>query len=222
MGPFHGVGKTKKSTLPESGNALRRGKARMAWLVLTAALSLAVIFPAEKSMAAQNPQIGDDIEPPYVECCRNNSDFVRLRSGPSAVYYPQVGILTNGEKAKAVGQSKTGAWIQIVYTAAPGGVAWATITYVTFFEGPEPLPVIQDPPIPQNQATIDPTLAAQFSSDQPTRLASFTPATPPATVSIPSGDTTAPKGGIPPIILILGLLSIGTFGSILTATVIRR
>jgi hypothetical protein len=186
-------------------------------------ISLVVIFPSRQSMAAQNPQTGDDIEPPYVECCRNNTETVRLRSGPSAVYYDQVGILTMGEKAKAIGQSRTGAWIEIAYTATPGGVAWVMTSYIIFHEGPEPLPTIQDPPTPvHNQATIDPTFAAQFSSEQPTRLPSFTPATPPATVSLPTGDTTAPKGGVPPIILILGLLSIGTFGSILTATVIRR
>ena len=58
---------------------------------------------------------GDELEPPFVECCKNNVDQVNLRAGPNASDYEIVGLLVMGETCKAVGQSRAGLWIQILY-----------------------------------------------------------------------------------------------------------
>jgi hypothetical protein len=167
---------------------------------------------------------GDPLEPPFVECCKNNSDFANLRAGPNASDYDVVGILTLGETVKAVGQSKAGLWIQVEYPSAPGGVAWVNAELVIIHYGPEDLPVVAPPPtpIPRNQPTIDPTFAAQFSSALPTRLPTFTPATPAPTITIPPDLSGTSNRGLPPAMIILALLTIGTFGTILSAMVGRR
>ena len=76
------------------------------------------------------------------------------------------------------------------------------------------LPVVEPPatPTPQFTATIDPTLAAQFSfAVEPTRLATYTPAPP---IVIPVYEDASQAGqiniGIPMglIIFILGLAGI--------------
>jgi hypothetical protein len=188
-----------------------------------ASAALLFLFAAPSSARAQGTG-GDEPEPPFVECCKNNSDFANLRAGPNANDYDIVGILTLGEKVKAIGQSKAGLWIQIQYPSAPGGVAWVIADLVIIHYGPEDLPVVSPPPtpIPKNQPTIDPTFAAQFSSAHPTRLPTFTPATPAATITIPAGPSTAAAHGLPPAMIILALLTIGTFGTILSAMVGRR
>jgi hypothetical protein len=173
---------------------------------------------------AQGPQPTAEFEPPFVECCKNNSDFTNLRAGPSAVYYPIVGILTLGEKCKALGQSKAGEWLQIAYQSAPGGVAWVSAEYVIIHYGAGDLPVVEPPAtqVPKNQPTIDPTFAAEFSSALPTRLPTFTPATPVATVKLPAFSTSSGGGGLPAAMIILALLTVGTFGTIFSAIVGRR
>jgi hypothetical protein len=174
--------------------------------------------------SAAKAQGGDEIDPPYVECCKNNVDQVNLRAGPSATDYEKVGILVMHEKSKALGQSKTGLWIQIEYRSAPGGVAWVHSDYVIIHYGVEDLPIIGPPPtqVPKNNPTTDPTFAAQFSSVQPTRLPTFTAATPAATITIPAFSSGDSKRGLPPAMIILVLLTIGTFGTILSAMIGRR
>jgi len=187
-----------------------------------AVLAFGFLIPA--TALAQGPQPTAEIEPPFVECCKNSTDFTNLRAGPSAVYYPIVGILTFGEKCKALGQSKAGEWIQIAYASAPGGVAWVSADNVIIHYGAGDLTVVEPPAtqVPKNQPTIDPTLAAEFSSALPTRLPTFTPATPAATVGLPAFGGTSTAGGLPAAMIILALLTIGTFGTIFSAIVGRR
>jgi hypothetical protein len=167
---------------------------------------------------------GDNPEPPFVECCKNGVDKVNVRAGPNASDYEIVGLLVMGEKCKAVGQSRAGLWIQILYASAPGGVAWVNADFVIMHYGAEDLPIVNPPPtaIPKNQPTIDPTFGAQFSSVLPTRLPTFTPATPAPTITIPVYVATSSGKGLPPAMIILTLLTIGTFGVILSAMVGRR
>lgn len=174
-------------------------------------------------MSAQGLQPTSEFEPPFVECCRNDLPTTNLRAGPNAVYYPIVGILTSGEKAKALAQSKGHEWIQIAYLSAPGGVAWVNADNVIIHYGVEDLPVVEPPPtqVPKNQPTIDPTYAAEFSAVLPTRLPTFTPATPVATVKLPAFSTSY-AGGLPPAMIILALLTVGTVGTIFSAIVGRR
>jgi hypothetical protein len=167
---------------------------------------------------------GDELEPPFVECCKGNVDQVNLRAGPNASDYEIVGLLVMGETSKAIGQSKAGLWIQILYASAPGGMAWVNSEFVILHYGAEDLPIVNPPPtaIPKNQPTIDPTFAAQFSSVLPTRLPTFTPATPAPTITVQPMDSTSSGRGLPPAMIILTLLTIGTFGTILSTMVGRR
>ena len=185
--------------------------------------TLAILLLAPFAVRAQGTG-GDELEPPFVECCKNNVDQVNLRAGPNASDYEIVGILVMGETCKAVGQSKAGYWIQIKYASAPGGTAWVNADFVILHYGAEDLPIIAPPPtaIPKNQPTIDPTFAAQFSSVLPTRLPTFTPATPAPTITIQPFVSDSSGRGLPPAMIILALLTVGTFGTIVSTMVGRR
>ncbi|GEM_PF-3776623 len=188
-----------------------------------ACLAMGILFLVPNAAQAQGTG-GDELEPPFVECCKNNVDQVNLRSGPNASDYEIVGILVMGETCKAVGQSRAGLWIQILYASAPGGMAWVNADFVILHYGTGDLPIVNPPPtaIPKNQPTIDPTFAAQFSSVLPTRLPTFTPATPAPTITLQPLVTGGTGRGLPPAMIILTLLTIGTFGTILSAMVGRR
>ena len=146
---------------------------------------------------------------------------VNVRLGPG-IDYDQVGVLISGQQAPALGRSPGGSWIQIVYPGVPGNVAWVYAPFVVLQLSQGLLPVIEPPPTatPRITATIDPTLAAQFSmSNVPaTRLPTFTPA---PQVAQPTLDTgTAEDAGVfPPIFAILGLLAFGLIG--LTISLLR-
>ncbi len=56
-----------------------------------ACLLAALCLSAPVKARAQGSQPTAAMEPPFVECCQNNTDFTNLRGGPSAVYYPIVG-----------------------------------------------------------------------------------------------------------------------------------
>jgi hypothetical protein len=214
----------KKQVDPQSGRkALPRWMAAAGRIMAMGCLALGIFLLAPAAAGAQGTG-GDDLDPPFVECCKNNVDQVNLRAGPNASDYEIVGVLVLGEKCKAVGQSKAGIWIQIKYASAPGGVAWVMADYVILHYGAEDLPVVNPPPtaIPRNQPTIDPTFAAQFSSALPTRLPTFTPATPAPTITIPAFPSDSSGRGLPPAMIILALLTIGTFGTILSAMIGRR
>jgi hypothetical protein len=190
------------------------------WIAAACAALAGAMLSAPGPASAQ----GTQLEPPFVECCKNNVDQVNLRAGPNASDYEIVGLLVMGETCKAVGQSKAGLWIQILYPSAPGGIAWVNADFVILHYGPEDLPIVNPPPtaIPKNQPTIDPTFAAQFSSVLPTRLPTFTPATPAATITIPAVAFADSKKGLPPAMVVLALLTVGVFGTILAAMVGRR
>jgi hypothetical protein len=192
--------------------------------VLAAAFAAAVPgIPAQAAPhALQDPTSVNELTLPYVECCRNE-DFANLRTGPSAMDYPGIGMLTLGEKAKVVGKSKAGLWLLIEYPSAPGGTAWVYAELVILYSGEEPIPVVAAPPTPtpKSAATIDPTFVAQLAFSQPTRLPTFTPAPLEPTITLPPAATASGEGGLPPAVFIIGLFMLGTFGAILSA-VVRR
>lgn len=145
-------------------------------------------------------------------------DQVNVRLGPGTDY-EIVGVLIAGQRAPALGRSPGGEWIQITYPGVADNTAWVYSTLVRL-EGQGFLPAVEPPPTPTPPvtATIDPTLAAQFNllDVTPTRLPTFTPAEPLV------GPTFAPQGepvsgrGFPPILAILGLLVVGTFGTLIS------
>lgn len=146
-------------------------------------------------------------------------DQINVRSGPD-VFYPQVGVLINRQEVPALAQTEGGAWVQIVYPGVPEGVAWVYAPYVRITGE---LPIVPKPPTPtpETTPTIDPTLAAQFIAEiPPTRKPTFTPAPPVVMPTYEETSATSGTGGLPSGFIILGLVSIGFFG--LMVSFLRR
>ena len=145
----------------------------------------------------------------------NNPDGANVRAGPSSFDYPAIGFLVNGEIAPALGRSPAGEWIEISYLPAPGGVGWVYAPLVMLSGGD--LPILEPPPTttPQTTPTINPTLAAAFQvQTTATRLPTFTPPPPLATLSFVAPAGTGPR--IPIGFVILGLVLIGILGAIIS------
>jgi uncharacterized protein YraI len=102
---------------------------------------------------------------------------INVRSGPSTVLYEIIGFMQPGDTAPALGLSPGQDWVQISFSAGPGGVGWVYISLVTLSSGN--LQIVEPPPTstPLTTATIDPTLAAAYVFvPTATRLSTFTPA----------------------------------------------
>jgi hypothetical protein len=145
---------------------------------------------------------------------------VNVRSGP-AVGYELIGILVSGQRAEALGRSPGGDWIQIVYPGVPGNVGWVYAYNVTLDTGPSTLRVVEPQPTPtvRATATIDPTLAAQFPSlgmPAATRLPTFTAPPPVLQPTFPAYGSSSRGSGFPAMLAILGLLVVGTFGTLIS------
>jgi uncharacterized protein YraI len=142
------------------------------------------------------------------------SDPINVRRGPSTILYPIVAQLNPGEVVPALGISPGREWIEITY---PGGTGWVYASFVSISGGE--LRVVEPPPTPTPlvTSTIDPTLAAAFNV-QPTitRLPTFTPPAPLATLNIAS-PVTSPRTVAPGIFIVsLGLLGcVGLIASFL-------
>jgi len=146
-------------------------------------------------------------------------DQINVRSGPG-VNYPKVGVLINRQEVPALAKTEGGTWIKIVYPGVPEGVAWIYAPYVRVTGE---LPIIPKPPTPtpETTPTIDPTLASQFISEiPPTRKPTFTPPPPLIIPTFASSLITSGTGGLPSGFIILGLVSIGVFG--LMVSFLRR
>ena len=146
-------------------------------------------------------------------------DQINVRSGPG-VNYPKVGVLINRQEVPALAKTEGGTWIKIVYPGVPEGVAWVYAPYVRVTGE---LPIVPKPPTPtpETTPTIDPTLASQFISEiPPTRKPTFTPPPPLIIPTYASSPITSGTGGLPSGFIILGLVSIGVFG--LVVSFLRR
>ncbi len=146
-------------------------------------------------------------------------DQVNVRSGPGT-NYDRIGVMTAGQRLPALGRSPGGDWIQIVYPGVPGNVGWV-YAYNVSLEGAGILTVVEPPPLPTARATatIDPTLAAQFPNlgrPAATRLPTFTAAPPVVQPTFAPADAQGRGLGFPPILAILGLLVVGTFGTVIS------
>ena len=146
-------------------------------------------------------------------------DQINVRSGPG-VNYPKVGVLINRQEVPALAKTEGGIWIKIVYPGVPEGVAWVYAAYVRVTGE---LPIVPKPPTPtpETTPTIDPTLASQFISEiPPPRKPTFTPPPPLIIPTYASSPITSGTGGLPSGFIILGLVSIGVFG--LVVSFLRR
>ncbi len=132
-----------------------------------------------QSAATDTPPAGD--AKPMVTA---GEEGANVRSGPSSIAYPVLGRLQPGESAPAIAVSPHHEWIEIEFNGTTG---WVYTAFVTL--SPGFLPEVEPPPTPAPPATatIDPTLAAQFSAvPTETRLPTFTP--PPPLVVPSFGD----------------------------------
>jgi uncharacterized protein YraI len=131
------------------------------------------------------------------------TDPINVRSGPHTIIYPIVATLNPGEVVPALGISPGREWILV--SLPNGTTGWVYASYVSISGE---LQIVEPPPTPTPlvTATIDPTLAAQFSA-QPTqtRMPTFTP---PPPLEVPQfTDSTGPSLGSSGIfIAVLGLL----------------
>ena len=142
-------------------------------------------------------------------------DQINVRSGPD-VFYPKVGVLINRQQVPALARTEGGTWVKIVYPGVKEGVAWVYAPYVRVTGE---LPIVPKPPTPtpETTPTIDPTLAAQFISEiPPTRKPTFTPPPPLVVPTYEAVQISSGTGGLPSGFIILGLVSVGIFGLIVS------
>jgi len=195
-------------------------------LILTGGLILILIGTnlVQASEAYQQPTVAiatvtGTVKGPIAIVYSDPEDQINVRSGPD-VFYPKVGVLINREEVPALARTEGGTWVKIVYPGVPEGVAWVYAPYVRVTGE---LPIVPKPPTPtpETTPTIDPTLASQFISEiPPTRKPTFTPSPPLIIPTYTSFQVTSGTGGLPSGFIILGLMSIGVFG--LVVSFIRR
>jgi hypothetical protein len=193
--------------------------------LIVAGLVIITNHPAKAGILAQQAALPSPTLTPVkggVSATVNYGDQeqINVRSGPGTDY-ATVGTLLAGQQATAVGRSPGGDWVEIVFPAGPGGLAWV-YSYLVTLSGS--LPVVEPPATPTLLVTptIDPTLAAQFIlAVPPTRLPTYTP---PPPLSIPTfTDAVAvdTQRSSQMIYLILGLGVIGIIGVLLSFIRIR-
>jgi hypothetical protein len=137
---------------------------------------------------------------------------INVRMGPSSSIYPVVGTLLTGSIAPALGRSPGGDWVQIEFPGAPNNIGWVYSPLVQV--SPGTLRIVEPPPTPVQPATatIDPTLAAQFSFvPTNTRLPTFTP---PPSITIPSFTESPGSNSVSSIPLAVVIIALATLGSV--------
>jgi hypothetical protein len=177
-------------------NEMKRFWFRFSLLILPAImLGLTLAVPFRTIVLAQQPSATPTAPSVttngmYITVDAGTEDHANVRMGPGSSIYPKVGQLLNGTTAPALGRSPGGDWIQIEFPGAPDNKGWVYAPLVVL--SPGALRIVEPPPtpLPPATATIDPTLAAQFSAlPTSTRLPTFTPA---PEMTIPVFTETAP------------------------------
>lgn len=143
-------------------------------------------------------------------------DFIRVRSGPSTVGYPEIGVLISGEIVSALGKTADGEWIQIVYPGVEGGVGWVYSRLVTATDG-EDIQIVDAPATATPRVTpqIDPTLAAEYiEAVPPTRPPTYTPPPPLVVSTFEPNDPTSGGIGFPVGLVIVLLGAVGILGAL--------
>lgn len=194
----------------------------LASLALGLILALAFFFsPAALASDQQQqptvaiPTVTGTPQGPVAIVYSDPEDQINVRSGPD-VFYPKVGVLINRQEVPALARTEGGAWVQIAYPGVAEGVAWVYAPYVRVTGE---LPIIPKPPTPtpRTTPTIDPTLASQFIAEiPPTRKPTYTPPPPLVIPTFEEQTASTGTGGLPSGFIILGLVSIGVFGLVIS------
>jgi hypothetical protein len=165
------------------------------WIVILAAL-LSGLFGASnrtKVLAQESTPGSSDV---FITV--TYTEQINVRNGPSTVLYDIIGNMQPGETAQALGVSPGRDWVQIVYPAGPGGVAWVHTSLISISSGN--LQIVEPPPTvtPRTTPTLDPTLAAAYVFEPTvTRMPTFTP---PPSLEVPEFTSLPPekdKDGVP-------------------------
>lgn len=193
----------------------------MAHLLIAAGImAVAFLMPGGIPVSAQQPTgsvptVTGTPSGPLVKVYQDLGQII-VYAGPSSFDYPAIGLLLLNQQAPALGRSPDGSWIQIYYPGVPGSVGWIYAPYVSITAVPS-LPVLDIPstPTPLSTPTIDSTLAAAYiTTDQPQRLATFTP---PAPLVVPTFvDETPAPSSIPIGLLIFGFGFVGVLGALIS------
>lgn len=192
-------------------------------LLLAVAVTAAAVSGSRFALASgRNQQPTVDVptvtgtpQGPTIIVYSDPEEQINVRSGPG-VDYPQVGVLINRQEVPALARTVGGAWVKIVYPGVESGVAWV---YAPFVRVTGELPIIPKPPTPtpRTTPTIDPTLASQFVLEvPPTRKPTFTPPPPVINPTFPAPGPSGLSGGLPMGFVILGLVSVGVFGLVIS------
>jgi hypothetical protein len=190
------------------------------FLILAASLAWGGIDLVEASDTFQQPTVSIPTvtgtpKGPIAIVYSDPEDQINVRSGPG-VFYPKVGVLINRQEVPALARTEGGTWVKIVYPGVTEGVAWVYAPYVRVTGE---LPIVPKPPTPtpETTPTIDPTLASQFISEiPPTRKPTFTPPPPLIIPTFEAVEVSSGTGGLPSGFIILGLVSVGIFGLIVS------
>lgn len=186
-------------------------------LIVLGFASLLWLAPAWTPAAAQQPTgniptVTGTVSGPFITV---NNEGANVRAGPSSYDYATIGWLVPGETAPALGRSPAQEWIEITYLGAPGGVGWVYAPLVSL--SPGFLPILEPPPTatPRTTPTINPTYAAAFQVQMtPTRLPTFTPPPPLATLNFEPAAGTGSR--VPMGFVILGMALIGILGAVIS------
>ena len=192
----------------------------VAFIVLALVLFLEGANQAKASGSYQQPTVSIPTvtgtpKGPIAIVYSDPEDQINVRSGPD-VFYPKVGVLINRQEVPALAKTEGGTWVMIAYPGVAEGVAWVYAPYVRVTGE---LPIVPKPPTPtpETTPTIDPTLASQFISEiPPTRKPTYTPPPPLVIPTYENALVTSGTGGLPSGFIILGLVSVGIFGLIVS------
>ena len=150
------------------------------WTVLVAVLMAGFASASiQPKVLAQEPTPGSG----DVFVTVTYTEQINVRNGPSTVLYDIVGNMQPGETAQALGVSPGRDWVQIIFPAGPGGIAWVHTSLISISAGN--LQIVEPPPtaVPLTTPTVDPTLAAAYVFEPTaTRMPTFTP---PPSLEIP-------------------------------------
>lgn len=197
-------------------NLMKLKKIGLWYLILLGLSGLLWFAPAWTSVSAQQPTgnvptVTGTPSGPFITV--TSPDGANVRAGPSSYEYEAIGYLVPGETAPALGRSPAQEWIEITYLGSPNGVGWVYAPLVSL--SPGFLPILEPPPTatPLTTPTLNPTYVAAFQvQTTPTRLPTFTPPPPLATLNFGPADVAGSR--VPMGFVILGLALVGILGAV--------
>jgi hypothetical protein len=141
-----------------------------------------------------------------------------IRAGPGT-NYDLVGTLVKGQTGAILGRSSDGFWLKIVYLGGPENTGWVYAPYVRVVGAEVPfIPTLVAPPTPTLPPT--PTGAVETLAGSPTpgpqRLPTFTAPPPVVRPTLLPVQGVREGGGLPPALVIISLLVLGSFGALVS------